>query len=92
MLTISLGLRTGSLGTSTYFDELGAHELGLDLRFSIFEEQFQDFTKVRVQLIKGFGLRVRSRKPRDEANEETRFGRPFDNRGAGLHAEKIGTV
>jgi hypothetical protein len=37
-------LRTGSFGTSTYFNELGAHELGLDLRFAIFEEQREDFT------------------------------------------------
>lgn len=91
MLTRSLALRTGSFGTSTYFDELRSHKLGLDLRFAIFEKQCQDFTKVRVQLIKRLGLRVRAWKPRDEAHEETSFRRPFDNRGVGLHAGQINT-
>lgn len=91
MLTISLGLRTGSFGTSTYFDELGAHELCLDRRFSIFEEQGQDFTKIHVQLIERFGLRVRSRKPGDETDEEPSFRRPFDNGGVGLHALQTNT-
>jgi hypothetical protein len=59
--------------------------LGLDRRFSIFEEQCEDFTQVRVQLIKRFGLRMRSRKSRDEADEETSFRRPFDNSSVGLH-------
>lgn len=85
MLTISLGLGTGSFGTSTYLNELGPDELGLDLRFFVFEEQCKNFAKVRVQLIKRFGLCVRPRKPGDEAYEEPSFRRPFDNRGVGLH-------
>ena len=85
MLTTSLGLRTGSFGTSTYLDKLRSHELSLDLRFSIFEEQRQNFAEVCIQLVKRFGLRVRSRKPGDEADEETGFRRPFDNGGIGLH-------
>jgi hypothetical protein len=51
MLTTSLGLRTGSFGTSTYLDKLRSHELSLDLRLSIFEEQRQDFAEVCVQLV-----------------------------------------
>ena len=91
MLTTSLGFRTGSFGTSTYVNELCSHELGVDLRFSIFEKQRQNLAKVRVQLIKRFGLRVRSRKPWDEADEEAGFRRPFDNGGVGLHAEETNT-
>ena len=52
MLTTSLGLRTGSFGTSTYLDKLRSHKLSLDLRLSIFEEQSQDFAEVRIQLVK----------------------------------------
>jgi hypothetical protein len=85
MLTISLGLRTGSFGTSTYFNELRSYELGLDLRLPIFKEQRENFTEIRVQFVERFGLRVRSRKPGDEADEKARFGRPFDNGGVGLH-------
>lgn len=89
MLTISLGLRTGSFGTSTYFDELRPYEFGVERRFSIFEEQGQDFTKVRIQFIQRFSLRVCSRKARDESNEEPSFRRPFDNGCIGLHVGKI---
>jgi hypothetical protein len=89
MLTISLGLRTGSFGTSTYFDELRPYEFGVERRFSIFEEQGQDFTKIRVQLIKRFRLRVCPRKSGDESNEEPRFRRPFDNGCIGLHAKRL---
>lgn len=91
MLTISLGLRTGSFGTSTYFNELGSDELGLDRRFAIFEKQRQDFAEIRVQLIKRLGLRMRPRKPGDEADEEACFRRPFDNGGVSLHVEKAST-
>lgn len=91
MLTISLGLRTGSFGTSTYFDELSTDELSLDGRFAIFKKQRQDFAEIRVQLIKRLCLRVRPRKPGDEADEEPSFPRPFDNSGVGLHVGKAST-
>src|SRR5438270_731022 len=85
MLATSLGFRTGSFATSTYFDELSANKLRLNLRFAIFEQQRQDFTKIGVQLVKRFGLRVRSWKSGDEADEEPRFRRPFDDSGVDLH-------
>lgn len=91
MLTTSLGFRTGSFGTSTYVNELCSHELRLDLRFSIFEKQRQHFAKIRVQLIKRFGLRVRSRNPRDEADEEPRFWRAFENGGVNPHGGEPNT-
>ncbi len=91
MLTTSLGLRTGSFGTSTYFDDLSSDELGLDLGFSIFEQHGDDFTQIRVQLIERLGLRVCSRKTRDESDEKAGFRRALDDGGEGLHDEKRNT-
>ena len=51
MLTTSLGLRIGSFGTSTYFNELSSDELGFDLRFSIFKQHRDNFTQICVELI-----------------------------------------
>jgi hypothetical protein len=73
MLTISLGFRIGSLGTSTYSDKLCSPELDFDLRLSVFQEHGQNFAEVCVQLIERFGLRVCTGKTRDEAHEEAGF-------------------
>lgn len=91
MPTSSLAFRIGSFGNLADVNELRPDELGFDLRFPIFEEHRQNFAKVRVQLIKRFGLRVRAGKAGDEADEEAGFGRPFDYRGVGLHVEETNT-
>ena len=85
MATPSLGFNWGSFGTSTYLHELRSNELGLDLRLSIFEEHGQDFAKICVQLVKRFGLSVGTGKAWDEADEETGFRGPLDDRGVCLH-------
>ena len=91
MLTTSLGLRIGSLGTSTYSNKLCSDELGFDLRLSVFQQHRQNFAKVHVQLIKRLGLRVCTWKTRDEAHEEAGFRRPFNDRGVRLHTRETNT-
>lgn len=91
MLTTSLGLRIGSFGTSTYPNELCPDKLCFDLRLSIFEEHSQHFAQIRVQLVKRFGLRVRTRKAGDKPDEQPCFGRALHDCRVGLHLEEINT-
>lgn len=90
-LTTSRGFRTGSLGNSAYLYELRAYELRLDLRLAIFEKHRENLAKIRVQLVKRFSLGVGTGKSGDEADEEPRFRRPFDNSGERFHARQANT-
>ena len=90
MLTISLGLRTGSFGNSAYFYELSADELGLDLRLAVFEKHCQNLAQVRIQLVERPRLRVCAGEARDKADEESGFRRAFDDSG-NLESGQSGT-
>jgi hypothetical protein len=74
-----------------YFYELRIDELCFDLGLAVFEKHRQNLAKVRVQLVQRLALRMRAREARDEADEESRFRRAFDDSRERLHARQANT-
>lgn len=85
----SLGLRTGSLGTSACLDQLRADKLGFDCGFSVLKQHIQNFAEIRVKFVERRRLRVRTGKTRDEAHEEPGFRRTLDDSRVGLHQRRL---
>lgn len=61
------------------YDRLDTHELRVELGFPVFEQHFQDFSKIRIQFVEIGSLRVRSRKPWHVPDEETRLRVTLDH-------------
>ena len=66
-------------------DTLSADKLSFKHRFSIFQEHFQHFAKIRVELVQRGGLRVGSRESGNVAHVETGLRILFDNRRVLFH-------
>jgi len=52
----------------SYRDALCANELGLQLRFTVFQEHLDDLPEIALKLVERLALRVSTWKPRNEAN------------------------
>ena len=66
-------------------DTLSADKLAFKHWFSIFQEHFHHFAKVRVELVQRVGLRVGSRESGNVAHVETGLRILFDNRRVLFH-------
>jgi len=85
MATTSRGLRIGTSPNSGDLNCLGADELGLETRLAILEEQGNNLSKMLLELVERFSLRMGARPTGNMADVYTRIGVPFDDRCIGAH-------
>jgi hypothetical protein len=76
------------LGHELRHDRLDADELGLKLRFAVFEEESNDLFQVSVELIERLGLAVSTREARDIPDVQAGIRITLHDCGIGLHGRK----
>lgn len=70
-------------------DILNADEFRLKRRFTVLEQQENNFAKILVKLIQRGALRMCTSKPGDEAHEQARLWVTLDNGGICFHGQGL---
>lgn len=76
-------------GLRRYGNTLGAYELGVQLRFAVLQEHFDNLAEVALQLLDRFALGMRAGESRNVTDIKPRIGTAFNDCREFLHEASV---